>query len=613
MRVALAQLDPIVADLEGNLARAILILEEHGNDVDLILLPELFLTGYPPLDLLERPLFLDRLAETVDRLAERTTRYRAAVIVGAAVPTKLPTGKGLYNAALVLRNGTITDMRAKRLLPTYDVFDENRYFDPGPSDQRPVVIAGHKLGLTICEDAFTDSALWPELRYDVDPVADLVRAGADTIINLSASPFVLGKDAMRFQCMAGHAKRHHVSFVYVNQIAGNDELIFDGNSFAVDPNGRLLTEPSPFAESVLVCELPDPTRPAVIPSNQSVATTGDGVTASGLADGVTASGLADGMTASGLADGKTGGTTTNHDERPAAPTAPADATSWPGLATEEALRRALTLGLADYVHKCGFSSVVLGLSGGIDSAVVCCLAAEALGPKNVMGIAMPSVFSAGESLELARTLAENLSVRFEIIPIHDPFEAYKNLLAPHLDWKDGQVDLAQENLQARIRGNILMAFSNRTGSLVLSTGNKSELAVGYCTLYGDMSGGLAVISDVPKVLVYRLAEHINRDREIIPNRIITRPPSAELRPDQKDEDSLPPYPVLDTILKLHVEDKLGGAEIVAAGHDPQIVSDVLRLIQRNEYKRRQAAPGLKVTSKSFGMGRRMPIAARFTP
>jgi len=592
MRVALAQLDPIVGDLEGNLSRAILILQEQGNNVDLLLFPELYLTGYPPLDLLERPLFLDRLAETIDRLAKRTTGQRAAVIVGTAVPTKLPTGKGLYNAALVLRNGTITDMRAKRLLPTYDVFDENRYFDPGPSDQRPVVIAGHKLGLTICEDAFTDSDLWPELRYDVDPVADLARAGADTIINLSASPFVLGKDAMRFQCMAGHAKRHHVSFVYANQIAGNDELIFDGNSFAVDPDGRLLTEPSPFVESVLVCELPAPTRPAVIPSNPSVATKGDG------------------MTASGLTNGKTGGTSTNHDERPAAP---AEATSWPGLATEDALRRALTLGLADYVHKCGFSSVVLGLSGGIDSAVVCCLAAEALGPENVMGIAMPSVFSADESLDLARTLAENLSVRFEIMPIRAPFEAYKSLLAPHLDWKDGQVDLAQENLQARIRGNILMAFSNRTGSLVLSTGNKSELAVGYCTLYGDMSGGLAVISDVPKVLVYRLAEHINQDREIIPNRIITRPPSAELRPDQKDEDSLPPYPVLDTILKLHVEDKLGGAEIVAAGHDPQIVSDVLRLIQRNEYKRRQAAPGLKVTSKSFGMGRRMPIAARFTP
>ncbi len=557
MKIALAQLDPVVGDVAGNLAMAKKVLKNQAGQVDLILFPELFLSGYPPMDLLERPAFIDEMERAVEELARATAdKPQTAILIGAPVRTGATTGKALFNAALLLGQGRVLARRAKRLLPTYDVFDENRYFAPGEL-QPPIEWAGQRLGVTICEDAFTNSELWPEARYDIDPVADQAAAGATILVNLSASPFVLGKDAARYRCMAGHAKAHGLPFVYVNQVGGNDELIFDGSSFATDATGALLARLPSFQQGVVVV---DRDQTAATDQEQERTTQG----------------------------------------------------SWQKMQPAEAAHRALVLGLADYVHKCGFDDVVLGLSGGIDSAVVAGLAAEALGPDKVMGVAMPSRYSSSESLDLARKLADNLGIRFEIVPVEQPHQAYLDLLAPIMDWTEGEVDLAQENLQARIRGNILMALSNRYGSLVLSTGNKSELAVGYCTLYGDMSGGLAVISDLPKTLVYDLARHINAEREIIPERIITRPPSAELKPDQKDTDSLPPYPVLDEILRLCIEEQLPGEAIVEkTGQDPALVERILKLVQRNEYKRRQAAIGLKVTTKSFGMGRRMPVAARY--
>ncbi len=547
MKIALAQLDPTVGDVAGNLAKARKVWKKHAGKVDLIVFPELFLAGYPPMDLLERPSFRTELQTAARSLAGDTaSRPETAILIGTAVPTDAPTGKGLHNAALLLGRGRILAQRLKRLLPTYDVFDENRYFDPGPR-QEPVKWAGERIGVTICEDAFTNMEIWPDVRYSDDPVADLAAAGATILVNLSASPFVLDKDSARFACMAGHAARHHVPFVYVNQVGGNDELIFDGSSFCLDPSGKLAARLPSFQEAVTVLDTETP---------------GEGV--------------------------------------------------WPGMTRPEAAHKALVLGLADYVAKCGFESVVLGLSGGIDSAVVACLAAEALGPDRVLAVAMPSRYSSSESLELAQALATNLGISLKIVPVEQPHQAYLDLLAPLMDWTGHDVDLAQENLQARIRGNILMALSNRYGSLVLSTGNKSELAVGYCTLYGDMSGGLAVISDLPKTLVYDVAEYINQEREVIPKRILTRPPSAELKPDQKDTDSLPPYPVLDEILRLCIEERLSGGEIVdMTGQDQALVDRILRMVQRNEYKRRQAAIGLKVTTKSFGMGRRMPVAARY--
>ncbi len=547
MRVAVLQYDPVVGAVEENAERAVRALERLAGKADLLVLPELYLAGYPPLDLLERRAFLGRLEAALERVAAATASHPGtALVLGTAVATRRARGKGLWNAAVVLQDGRVAGLQAKRLLPTYDVFDENRYFDPGVSSA-PVCIGGKRVGITICEDAFTDEAVWPQARYyEADPVADLAKAGVDLIVNISASPYVLGKDGQRFACMAGHAARHGVPFLYVNQVGGNDELVFDGNSFLADGRGRLVAKGPAFEEGELVVD---------------VESTGQG--------------------------------------------------GWPALEEPEALHRALVLGLSDYVRKTGFRDVVLGLSGGIDSAVVACLAASALGPEHVLGVAMPSRYSSPESVTLARRLAENLGIRFEVVPIEPAHQAYLDMLWQQLGWREGEVDVSQENLQARIRGNILMAFSNRFGSLVLSTGNKSELAVGYCTLYGDMSGGLAVISDVPKTRVYELARYINRQGEVIPEEILTRAPSAELRPGQKDTDSLPPYEVLDEILKLHIEENLCQEEVVAAtGLDPGLVRRVLTLVQRNEYKRRQAPMAIKVTSKAFGMGRRVPVAAR---
>jgi NAD+ synthase (glutamine-hydrolysing) len=552
MKVTLAQLNPTIGDYAGNLAKIEQTLAAHGAQTseapELVVFPELFLTGYPPRDLLERAWFIQQAGEAVEKLLaiSRSWPHRA-ILVGVPLPTGRPNGKGLYNAALLIQDGRVRFQQNKSLLPTYDVFDEARYFDPAQTIAT-IPLGDEILGITICEDAWTDPELWLRMPYDRDPVAELAAAGATVLINISASPFWAGKEQNRFRLVHGHASRHRLPFIFVNQVGANDELIFDGRSLAVDRAGRPL---------------------AVFPAFQEHIQTVDTRRAS------------------------------------------ADCTP-PAYAPQpliESVYEALLLGIRDYTRKTGFRQVVLGLSGGIDSAVVCALAAAALGRENVLGVTMPSRFSSGGSVEDSRQLAANLGIRFLTIPISDVHDAYLQVLTPFFAGRPP--DVAEENIQARVRGNYLMALSNKFGYLVLTTGNKSELAVGYCTLYGDMSGGLAVIADVPKTMVYELARYINWRGEIIPDACLTKPPSAELRPNQTDQDTLPPYDILDGILKLYVDEGRSKAEIIAAGFDPQTVAWVLRTVDRNEYKRWQAAPGLKVTSKAFGMGRRMPVAARY--
>jgi NAD+ synthase (glutamine-hydrolysing) len=545
VRVSLAQLNATVGDIAGNTQRIVETLERtRAERPDLVVFPELFLVGYPPRDLLERAWFIRRVREAIARVRALSAEYPGtAILFGAPVETGLPTGKGLYNAAILVAGGEVLATHLKTLLPTYDVFDELRYFDPAPAVQVSLW-GGERLGIHICEDAWTDPALWSRRNlYGVDPVALLGAQGASLLVNISASPFHVGKEEVRYQLMSAHARAHNAPFVYVNQVGANDELVFDGRSMVLDARGEPL---------------------AVLPAfEEAVVTVDTAVTAAG-----------------------------------------------PGYRCLDeigSIHDALVLGIRDYVRKCGFSSAVVGLSGGIDSALTFYLACQALGPSNVLGIGMPSPFSSPGSISDARDLAANLGAEFRLIPISDINAAYLETLAPH--FAGTQTGVAEENVQARIRGNLLMAISNKFGHLVLSTGNKSELSVGYCTLYGDMSGGLAVISDVPKTMVYDLARYANRNREIIPHGSIEKAPSAELRPNQTDQDTLPPYPVLDGILHLYVEEGLSIDEIVAEGFARETAAWVARTVDRNEYKRRQAAPGLRVTTKAFGMGRRMPIAA----
>ena len=473
---------------------------------------------------------------------------RTGLLVGFVDRSVGTHGLPLHNAAALIAEGRVLAKKHKALLPMYDVFDELRYFEPGQGAQ-VVEFQGLRLGLTICEDIWTQKAAGPASRfYHGNPIAELVEAGADLIVNMSASPFEIRKFAQRRDLVRTQARKYRRPVVYVNQVGGNDELVFDGASFAMDASGALVAQLAAFEEGLVLVEIPGAKRLSPEPAP--------------MPDVV-------------------------------------------------AVRQALVLGLGDYVRKCGFKNVVLGLSGGVDSSVVACLAAEALGADHVVGVAMPSRYSSPHSLEDAEALARNLGVRFLVIPIEQPHRAMETALAEA--FKSAKPDTTEENVQARIRGNILMALSNKFGWLVLSTGNKSELACGYCTLYGDMAGGLAVISDVPKTLIYELARQINTDadRSPIPDRVLEKPPSAELRPNQTDQDSLPPYDVLDAILDLYVRQERSRDEIVEAGFNPEIVQKIIRLVDRNEYKRRQAAPGLKVTSRAFGVGRRMPIAQRY--
>jgi len=546
MKIALAQLNPTIGDFQGNLAQLEGVIKRTAGDApDLIVFSELFLTGYPPRDFLERRDFINAAERALAQCVELSAKHPApAILVGALRPARRSTGNGLHNSAVLICGGRILFEQAKTLLPSYDVFDETRYFEPAPAID-VFSFKGERLGITVCEDAWNDESLLPKRSYPVDPIRVLVERGATVLINLSASPFFIGKESLRFQLIRNHVRRHEKPFFLVNQVGGNDELIFDGDSFALDYKGGTIARFPSFREHVEIIE--------------------SAAHSSGL--------------------------------------------PFPAMETAESIHRALILGLSDYLRKCGFQKAVLGLSGGIDSSLVCCLAAEALGPKNVLGIAMPSDVSSSESIEDAERLAKNLGTEFKIVPIAPLVNAYINSLSDH--FKGTPTGLAEENIQARIRGNLLMAFSNKFGYLTLSTGNKSELSVGYCTLYGDMSGGLSVIADLPKTWVYRVALHVNEQSEIIPERCFTKPPSAELRPDQKDQDTLPPYGVLDGILGLYLEQELTGDEIVERSFPRDTVEWVIRAVNKSEYKRRQAAPGLKLFPKAFGMGRRMPIAAKY--
>jgi len=542
MNVALAQVNSTVGDFAGNTAK---IRAAYAQGVqagaDLVVAPELAIPGYPPRDLLLRPEFIGQNLAALENLARAVGS--AGLLAGFAGRNDRAPGRPATNAVALLRNGRVEAIREKTLLPTYDVFDEDRYFEPADTNA-PVDFQGCPLGLTICEDVWNDEDFWRERRYRRDPAINLVQQGARILFNVSASPWHLGKETTRQAMLANLASKARVPVVYVNLVGGNDELVFDGRSLAFNRDGALIAQAAMFAEDLVLVDL---------------------------------------------------------DAAP--PCASAEAPD------EEKLHRALVLGLRDYLQKCGFQRALLGLSGGIDSALTACLAVDALGSAEVWGVALPSQFSSAGSLDDARQLARNLGIRYDVIPIQSAFATLRAELAPVFAGRPE--DVTEENLQARLRGVILMALSNKFGGLLLTTGNKSELAVGYCTLYGDMCGGLAVLSDLPKTMVYRLARWINRDREIIPTASITKPPSAELRPNQTDQDSLPPYDVLDAILDAYIVEGLSPQAIANRGHDPATVRQVIRLVSRAEFKRRQAAPGLKVTSKAFGVGRRIPIAQRF--
>lgn len=549
MRIALAQINSTVGDIAGNTERILHgITAARNAAAHLVVFPELAVFGYPPQDLVLRQDLVRRNVEAVQHIAAHCRDITACV--GFVQPDPLGAGRGIHNAAALCAEGTVRATYAKMLLPTYDVFDEWRHFNAGRQvcvTEIPAAPVPLRVGLSICEDLWNDEQFEGRRVYGVDPVELSVRAGAQLLINLSASPFRVGKIAQRELLFARQAREHSIPIVYVNAVGGNDDLIFDGAGMVFDPKGRIIARARAFEEDILIVDWPstDPSRCASYP------------------EGI------------------------------------------------ESIRRALVVGTRDYLHKCGFSHAVIGLSGGIDSAVTAVLATEALGSQAVHGVAMPSRFSSAHSFEDARELARRLNIDFQIIPIEPAHRAFEHILQPVFAGRPP--DVTEENLQARIRGSIVMALSNKFGWLPLTTGNKSELSVGFCTLYGDMCGGLAVISDVPKTVVYRLARHIDATdpRRPIPARTIDKPPSAELRENQTDLDTLPPYDVLDSILELHIEQDLPAEEIIARGFDSPTVRRVLRMVETSEYKRKQAAIGIKVTSRAFGSGRRMPIAARF--
>jgi NAD+ synthase (glutamine-hydrolysing) len=545
MKIALLQVNPIVGDLAGNARRILDALEAAAAaGATLAATPELALVGYLPRDLLLNAGFVRRSWEALETLA-RAAADLPPVLVGLPEPNPSDEGRPLFNSAVLLREGRVDQRFRKALLPTYDVFDEDRYFEPFHGAQ-VLDIGGRRVGISICEDIWNDRDFWKRRRYHHDPIAELVAAGAELVINLSASPFTAGKQRRREEMLGAMARKHHIPIAYVNQFGGNDDLVFDGRSCMFNADGALFARGRDFDADVVVCDLD-----AACP----IASAAD-------------------------------------------------------LVIEEEIWRALVLGTRDYARKCGFSSAVLGLSGGIDSALTAAIATEALGAGNVLGVLMPSPYSSRGSLDDARELAANLCIEAMTLPIESLMHTFDDALRPAFDGAPSGI--VQENIQARIRGNLLMALSNARGALLLTTGNKSELSVGYCTLYGDMSGGLAVIADVPKTMVYRVARWRNEsaDRSIIPEASLTKAPSAELRPDQTDQDSLPPYPVLDDILQRHIERHQTADEIVAAGPDRATVERVLKLVRLAEFKRKQAAPGLKVTDRAFGTGWRMPIAAR---
>ncbi|HSM85183.1 MAG TPA: NAD+ synthase [Candidatus Limnocylindrales bacterium] len=543
MKIALGQINPTIGDFSGNSRKIIdSARQAHALGADMVVFPELAVCGYPPRDLLEKPAFVARSQQVVREIALAVQEI--TVITGFVSPAAVETGKSVMNSAAVLRDGEVQFVQSKMLLPTYDVFDELRYFDPA-SSQRVLSLSGKQLAVTICEDAWNDKHFWNRRLYSIDPVDELLRAGANLVLNISASPFHIGKRELRRNMLETIARDNNVPVVFVNQVGGNDSLVFDGSSMVIAPDGSTVAQARSFEEDLVLFD-----------------------------------------------------TETLHGD------------VHPQLEGEEASAyAALVLGTRDYVRKCGFKKAIIGLSGGIDSALTAAIAVDALGRENVTGVAMPSQYSSEHSIKDARELACNLGIRFELIPIGEVFDAYRKALAPV--FAGLPEDVTEENIQARIRGNLVMAMSNKSGDLVLTTGNKSELAVGYCTLYGDMVGGLGVISDVPKTMVYRLSHYVNSRRAVIPQSTLEKPPSAELRPGQKDSDTLPPYEVLDNILEDYVEDYRTAEQIAAERkYDLKLVRSVVRMIERSEYKRQQAAPGIKVTPKAFGFGRRFPIAQK---
>jgi NAD+ synthase (glutamine-hydrolysing) len=549
MKIAIAQINPIIGDFDYNYKKIIHYAEKAiDSSCDLVVFTEMVLSGYPPRDLLEKKDFIDANQYYLNLLMDQIKGI--GVICGLVKTNPEQEGNPLFNTAVLFEDGKLIHECQKRLLPTYDIFDESRYFEPGKKTDT-FAYKGRTIGLTICEDVWNDKDFFKRRIYHSDPVPMLIQNGADLIINISASPYQLGKRNFRWSMLSSIARKYRVHLVYANQVGGNDSVLFDGLSVAFDKKGEMKVQAKDFEEDLVVFDL------AWAESSQY----------------------------------------------------------YPGFfrpiskTNTESLYKALTMGTKDYVRKCGFSKVVIGSSGGIDSALTTCIAVDALGSENVSTIFMPSRYTSPDNYSDTKHLAENLGVHYTSVPINKMFDTFLDNLSNFLNHKD--IGITEQNIQARIRGTILMAFSNEFNSLVLSTGNKSELAVGYCTLYGDMSGGLAVISDVPKTTVYELSEYVNRHREMIPVNILKKPPSAELKPNQTDQDDLPPYAVLDPILKAYIEQAMGVDDLVEMGFDRAIVEDVVQRVTRNEYKRYQAPPGLRVTSKAFGYGRRYPLAQRF--
>ncbi|MFZ0815648.1 MAG: NAD+ synthase [Candidatus Sulfotelmatobacter sp.] len=543
MKIALGQINPTVGDFSGNRNKIVEFSRRaQASGAGLILFPELSVCGYPPRDLVERPSFVAHNRESAEQIAAETRGI--AVICGLVTPAESETGKSVMNSAALLQDGKIAFLQSKMLLPTYDVFDEMRNFAPAKR-QDLFPFCGNQMALTICEDAWNDKLFWRKRLYTVDPIEALVREGGNFVLNISSSPFWIGKRELRRDMLASIARQHKVPVALVNQVGGNDSLIFDGSSMVLNREGEIIAQGRSFEEDLIYFD--------------SKALTGD-----------------------------------LHDQ----------------IEGEEAsVYAALVLGTRDYMRKCGFKQAIIGLSGGIDSALTAAIAVDAVGAENVIGVGMPGPYSSQGSIDDARALAKNLGIRFELLSINGAVEAYRQTLREVFAGR--KEDATEENIQSRARGTLLMALSNKFGAIVLSTGNKSELGVGYCTLYGDMVGGLAVISDVPKTLVYRLSRHANSRSSVIPEATLEKPPSAELRPDQQDSDSLPPYEILDAVLEDYVEDAHSAERIASdRGFDIDVVRRVIRMVDRAEYKRQQAAPGIKISPKAFGYGRRIPIAAK---
>ena len=555
MKIAIAQINPIIGDLLGNTQKILEMSQQAASEnVRLLLTPELSICGYPPRDLLVNPSFIEVIDNTLQKLAEDLPA-NLAVLVGTVVKNSqahISGGKNLFNSTALLENGKIQQFFHKRLLPTYDVFDEKRYFEPG-LEANYFILDNLKIGVTICEDLWNDEEFWGKRSYAVNPIADLANLGVDLIVNLSASPYTVGKQHLREAMLKHSVVNFQQPIIYTNQVGGNDDLVFDGRSFALNKQGEIVCRAKGFVSDFLTVEFN---------SNKQDLDFGD--------------------------------------------ISPVDESE------DEEIWNALVLGVKDYVGKCRFSKVLLGLSGGVDSALVAAIATAALGKENVIGVLMPSPYSSEHSISDALTLAANLDIQTQLLPIGELMASFDNSLDEL--FAGTEFGIAEENLQSRIRGNLLMAISNKFGYLLLSTGNKSEVAVGYCTLYGDMNGGLSVIADVPKTRVYSICKWLNshQQKEVIPENILTKAPSAELKPGQVDQDSLPPYEILDDILDRLIHQHQSATEIISAGHEPAIVDRVLQLLSRAEFKRRQAAPGLKITDRAFGTGWRMPIASSWS-